>query len=356
MNFYPIVKRALFELEPERAHHLVMSGLALASRTVTLPRLLGLLAPASDPRLAVDAFGLRFPNPLGLAAGLDKNGVAFPALAAMGFGAVELGSVTALPQPGNPRPRLFRLIEDEALINRMGFNNAGATAIAERLAALRRGASGAVLGVNVGKSRAASIDGAADDYRAGLTAVWNVADYLVVNVSSPNTPGLRTLQRTEPLVELLRVVNDLRGSLGHKPVLVKLAPDLDGAELADLVDAAGGAGATGLVATNTTLARDGLTSAHRSEEGGLSGKPLAGRAMRVLEQIRERTALPVVAVGGIWSSQDAIARLEAGADLLQLYTAFIYRGPEVVREILTGISAELDRRGLNSVTDLRQPR
>lgn len=356
MNLYPITKRLLFELDPESAHQLVMTGLALASRTVTLPRLLERLALARDPRLAVDAFGLRFPNPLGLAAGLDKDGVAFPALAAMGFGAVELGSVTALPQPGNPRPRLFRLVEDEALINRMGFNNAGATAMAERLAAARRGVNGTVLGVNVGKSRAVSIEGAADDYRAGLTAVWGVADYLVVNVSSPNTPGLRTLQRTEPLVALLRVVNDLRGSLGDKPVLVKLAPDLDCAELADLVDAAVGGGASGLVATNTTLARDGLTSAHRAEAGGLSGRPLAGRAMRTLEQIKGRTALPVVAVGGIWNSQDAIARLEAGADLLQLYTAFIYRGPEVVREILTGISAELDRRGLSSVAELRQPR
>lgn len=354
VNLYPLAKNVLFRLDPERAHHLVMGGLALASRTLTLPRVLGAMAPANDLRLAVELFGLRFPNPLGLAAGLDKDGVAFTALAALGFGAVELGSVTALAQPGNPRPRLFRLVEDEALINRMGFNNAGAAAMAARLAHVpRSGAAPAVLGVNVGKSRAVSVEDAADDYRNALAAVWDVADYLVVNVSSPNTPGLRRLQRTEPLLELLAVVNDLRAVRGPKPVLVKLAPDLDDAELADMVDAAVGARASGLIATNTTLARDGLASEHRGEAGGLSGRPLTRRALQVLEQIRGRTELPVVAVGGIWNAQDALARLVAGADLLQLYTAFIYRGPEVMHEILKGVSAELDRRGLSSVTQLR---
>lgn len=352
MDLYAPAKRILFRLDPERAHHIVMGGLAIASRAVSLPRLAAAFGPPPDPRLAVEAFGLRFANPLGLAAGLDKDGVAFPALAAMGFGSVELGSVTAAPQPGNPRPRLFRLVEDEALINRMGFNNAGAAALAARLAAVTRRPGGAVLGVNVGKSRAASVESAADDYRASFEAVWDVADYLVVNVSSPNTPGLRTLQRTEPLLELLGVAADLRAARGPKPVLVKLAPDLDDEELADLTDAAVGAHASGLVATNTTVARDGLVSAHREEAGGLSGRPLARRSLEVLEKLRSRTDLPIVSVGGIWDASDALERLAAGADLLQLYTAFVYRGPGVVREILAGISAELDRRGLGSVRQL----
>lgn len=355
MSPYQAAKRILFRMDPERAHGLVMAGLALAGRTVLGPKLLGAFAPPPDPRLAVELFGLRFPNPLGLAAGLDKDGTAFPALAAFGFGAVELGSVTALAQPGNARPRLFRLVDDEALINRMGFNNAGAAALAARLARLDRSAMpNAVLGVNVGKSRAVDLAGAADDYRVALTAAWAVADYLVVNVSSPNTPGLRTLQRSAPLLELLEVVAELRSRMGPKAVLLKLAPDLDDSELADLVDVATGNGVSGLVATNTTLERAGLTSPHKAEAGGLSGRPLAKRALRALELIRARTDLPVVAVGGIFDAHDAVVRLEAGADLLQLYTAFIYRGPRVVREILTGISAELDRRGLNSVLGLRR--
>jgi len=303
----------------------------------------------------VDLFGLQFPNPLGLAAGFDKDGTAFPALAAFGFGAVELGTVTALAQPGNDRPRLFRLLEDDALINRMGFNNAGAAALAARLARLERSAMpNAVLGVNVGKSRVVDIAGAADDYRVALTAVWTVADYLVVNVSSPNTPGLRTLQHSAQLLGLLEVVTELRSRLGPMPVLLKIAPDLTDPELANLVDAATANGVSGLVATNTTLERTGLNSPHRAEAGGLSGRPLARRALRVLESIRARTDLPIVAVGGIFDARDAILRLEAGADLLQLYTALIYRGPGVVREILEGISAELDRHGLDSVRSLRR--
>ncbi len=354
MDVYPVAKRLLFRLEPERAHGLVMDGLALVGRSAALPRLLSWGRGAADPRLAVEAFGLRFPNPLGLAAGLDKDGVAVPALAALGFGAVEVGSVTALAQPGNERPRLFRLVEDEALINRMGFNNLGAAAMAHRLAGLDRSAlPGTVLGVNVGKSKAAGVESADDDYRVALTAVWPVADYLALNVSSPNTPGLRSLQRTEPLLSLLGVAAGLGRELGVRPVLVKLAPDLDDAEIPEVVDAAVRGGAAGLVVTNTTVARVGLTSARRSEAGGLSGRPLARRALRVLELVREVTDLPVVAVGGIGGAQDAVDRFRAGADLLQLYTAFIYRGPRVITDVLTGLSAELDRRGLGSVSELK---
>ncbi|MCC6309344.1 MAG: quinone-dependent dihydroorotate dehydrogenase [Trueperaceae bacterium] len=357
MNAYDLAKPYLFRLDPEKAHDLVIRALALASRSVLAPRVLELIAPAPDPRLEVELFGLRFPNPLGLAAGLDKNGVAFPALAALGFGAVEVGSVTALAQPGNPRPRLFRLLEDEALINRMGFNNLGAAAMAERLGRLDRRelrgrAGSAILGVNVGKSRAADVAAAAADYRASLTLVWPHADYLVVNVSSPNTPGLRTLQRSEPLAELFGVVAELRAALGHKPVLLKLAPDLGDGELVDLVATAEEVGVDGLVAANTTLAREGLRSPHRDETGGLSGRPLTARALAVLELLRGRTSLPIVAVGGIFGARDALDRLAAGADLLQVYTGFIYHGPALVGEVLTGIARELDRRGAGKVTEL----
>ncbi len=353
MSLYQAARGVLFRMDPERAHDVVMGGLSLASRTFLGPRLLGAFAPPPDPRLAVDLFGLRFPNPLGLAAGLDKDGTAFPALAALGFGAVELGTVTATPQPGNDRPRLFRLLEDDALINRMGFNNEGAAAMAARLARLQRSTMPtAVLGVNVGKSRVVDLTAAAADYRLALTAVWNVADYLVLNVSSPNTPGLRALQHSAQLLGLLEVVAELRSRLGPKPVLLKVAPDLTDSELANLVDAASANGVSGLVATNTTVARADLASPYQAEAGGLSGRPLAQRALGVLKSIRSRTDLPIVAVGGIFDAHGALARLEAGADLLQLYTAFIYRGPGVVREILEGISAELDRRGLDSVRGL----
>ena len=357
MNAYDLAKPYLFRLDPERAHDLVTRALALASRSAVAPRLLEAFAPAHDPRLEVELFGLKFPNPLGLAAGLDKNGVAFPALAALGFGAVEIGSVTALAQPGNPQPRLFRLVEDEALINRMGFNNLGAAAMAARLERLGRhelrGRAGrTVLGINVGKSRAVDVSEAAADYRASLTAVWPHADYLVINVSSPNAPGLRTLQRSEPLAELFGVVAELRAALGRKPVLLKLAPDLDDAELADLVATAEAVGVDGLVATNTTLAREGLRSPQREETGGLSGRPLTARSLAVLEHLRGRTSLPIVAVGGIFGAHDALERLAAGADLLQVYTGFIYRGPALVGEVLGGIARELDRRGADDVTKL----
>jgi len=358
VNAYDLAKPYLFRLDPERAHDLVIRALALASRSAVAPRLLEAFAPPHDPRLEVELFGLKFPNPLGLAAGLDKNGVAFPALAALGFGAVEVGSVTALAQPGNPQPRLFRLVEDEALVNRMGFNNAGAAAMAARLKRLDRGElrgrpARAVLGINVGKSRAVDVAAAGADYRTALTAVWPHADYLVVNVSSPNTPGLRALQRSEPLAELFGVVAELRAELGRRPVLLKLAPDLGDDELADLATTAEAVGVDGLVATNTTLARDGLRSSHGEEAGGLSGRPLAARSLAVLEFLRARTSLPIVAVGGISGARDALDRLAAGADLLQVYTGFIYRGPALIGEVLAGIARELDRRGANSVAELR---
>lgn len=354
MKIYSLAKRALFRLEPERAHDVVIGGLSLLSRSMIAPRLMASFALPADPRLEVDAFGLRFPNPLGLAAGLDKDGVAFPALAALGFGAVEVGSVTALAQPGNPKPRIFRLVEDEALINRMGFNNSGAEALAGHLARIDRGsAPRAVLGVNVGKSKAAELARAAEDYRAALSAVWDVADYVTVNVSSPNTPGLRSLQRPESLREILGVVGELRRTRGPKAVLIKLAPDLDPQELAEVVQEAAAGGASGLVVSNTTISRPPLSSANAGESGGLSGRPLARRALEVLEATRGLTDLPLVAVGGIATPQDALERYCAGADLLQIYTSFIYQGPEVIRQILRGLSRALDEQALTSIGQLK---
>lgn len=367
---YSVAKQLLFRLDAELAHDLTIGALALASRSVLLPKLLSAIYSVSDPRLSTHAFGLTFPNPLGLAAGLDKNGVAVPALAALGFGSVEVGSVTALAQAGNARKRLFRLVEDQALINRMGFNNSGAGTVARNLekarcalpAAPRRETrlerhevmpSPLVLGVNVGKSKLVELLDAPEDYRHSLRTVWNVADYLVINVSSPNTPGLRSLQAREPLVQLLNVTRQVAGELGRKPVLLKLSPDLSRPELDDLVAVAHESDVSGLIATNTTLAREGLTSVNATEAGGLSGRPLRRRALAVLESLRQQTDLPIVAVGGIYDAASAVERFEAGADLLQLYTGLIYRGPGLVGEVLRGLLDELERRGVDSVSGLR---
>ncbi len=374
---YSLARPLLFRLDAERAHDLTMGALALASRSVLLPRLLRNAYALDDQRLTTHAFGLTFPNPLGLAAGLDKNGVAVPALAALGFGSVEVGSVTALAQAGNPRKRLFRLVEDDALVNRMGFNNSGAEKVARNIAvarerigppklesqpqqlttassrAIRSEQPPTVLGVNVGKSRVVELSGAPDDYRRALRAVWNVADYLVINVSSPNTPGLRSLQQHEPLVRLLNVAEEVAAALGPRPVLLKLSPDLADSELDELVAVAHETGVAGLIATNTTVTRDGLLSPNAVEGGGLSGRPLRRRALAVLEHLRPQTSLPIVSVGGIDSAVSAVERFYAGADLLQIYTGLIYRGPGLVGEVLAGLLAEMERRGVDSVSRLR---
>lgn len=358
---YPLAKRALFRLDAEKAHDLVMGGLAAAGGSLLARRALSRSYALADPRLEVDAFGLRFVNPLGVAAGLDKRGVAVGALGTMGFGSVEVGSVTALPQPGNPKPRLFRLVEYEALVNRMGFNNDGAEVVAGRLARLRRTASGTgwpplpVIGVNVGKSRVVELAQAADDYRRSLASVWPVADYVVINVSSPNTPGLRSLQESEGLSRVLRAAAEVGDTSQQpdKPLLLKLAPDMDDAQLREAVAVAEEHRAAGIILTNTTLGREGLASPLAAEAGGLSGRPLAAKALRSLALVREHTNLPLVAAGGIMSGSDAVDRLRAGADLLQVYTGFIYRGPALIREILAALLNELDRQGLAHVGELR---
>lgn len=357
---YPLAKRALFRVGAEKAHDVVMGGLAVAGASVLARRALARAYALNDPRLAVTAFGLSFTNPLGVAAGLDKRGQAVAALGALGFGSVEVGSVTDLAQPGNPKPRLFRLEPDEALINRMGFNNDGAATVAARLQRWRRSlaaqdGAGPVVGVNVGKSRVVELADAADDYQRALTSVWPAADYVVINVSSPNTPGLRSLQQAAELERILAAAAAVRarGSDAGKPLLLKLSPDMDEAQLRDAAAVAEAHGMSGIVATNTTLSRPDLLSPAAAEAGGLSGRPLAPLALRTLEVLRESTALPLVAVGGIMSGRDALERMLAGADLLQLYTGFIYRGPALVKEVLRALLTEVERRGLSGVADLR---
>ena len=317
-------------VDPEKAHR-------LGFRAVRATR--PLLARRRTPGTPVAAMGLTFPNVLGLAAGFDKNAVGIDALAALGFGHVEVGTVTGEPQPGNEKPRLFRLTADRAVVNRMGFNNDGAEAVAARLAARGR-RPGPVLGVNIGKSKVVPEDDAVRDYEKSARLLAPHADYLVVNVSSPNTPGLRNLQAVEKLEPILLAV---RAAAGEVPLLVKIAPDLADEDVLAVADLALAVGLDGIIATNTTISRDGLASTAEQVAtvgaGGLSGPPLAGRADKVMRMLRERVgdALTLVGVGGITTAEDARARLDAGADLLQGYTAFIYEGPGWPRRVIKGV-------------------
>ena len=340
-----LLRPVLFRLgagDPEVAHH----------RTITALRLFGAAPGASALRrvFAIDAprtvFGLRFPNPVGLAAGMDKNGVALPGWAALGFGHVEVGTVTWHAQPGNPTPRLYRLPASHALINRMGFNNDGARALATRL---RTAADLPMpVGISIGKSKVTPIADAVADYRASLAELYPYGDYFAVNVSSPNTPGLRGLQDRGLLDELLAELTGEAARLAYggvpKPVLVKIAPDLDDAAIGEVIEVCGARSVAGIIATNTTLSRDGLAPgdvATGAETGGLSGRPLARRALEVVSFVRRESAgrLPVIGVGGIGAPEDAVRMLDAGASLVQVYTGFIYGGPELVRGISRAVCA-----------------
>jgi dihydroorotate dehydrogenase len=334
----PLLFRA-GEGDPERVHE---QTLGLLARLNEQPAALAALRTfCAGPRTPVEVFGVRFPAVVGLAAGMDKNGVAPRAWAALGFGHVELGTVTAQPQPGNPRPRLFRLPETGGLINRMGFNNAGAAALAARLEGwgVRRGngAVGLPLGISIGKTKTVPLAEATADYLTSFRTLAGYADYVAVNVSSPNTPGLRALQEADALRDLIGALTAAaaeRDPASPVPVLVKVAPDLSEDALEEVLAVCVGAGASGLVATNTTLARDGLAPADQwkaGQAGGLSGAPLAVRAREVVAFLAARTSLPVIGVGGVLSVDDGRALLDAGARLLQLYTGFIYAGPGLVR-------------------------
>lgn len=328
----------LRRLDPETAHHLGMVVIRLAAVPPFSWIARALTRPA--PQLRTEALGLVFDSPFGVAAGFDKNAVGALGLHALGFGHIEVGTVTAIPQDGNPKPRLFRLPADRALINRMGFNNEGAAVVAGRLARMRRRTNRPVLGANIGKSRVVDVVDATADYVASTRLVAPVADYLVVNVSSPNTPGLRGLQAVETLRPLLSAVKD---AAGGTPLLVKIAPDLTDDEIDGISALAVDTGLAGIVATNTTIARTGLTTdAARVEAmgaGGLSGAPLRERSLEVLRRVR--AAVPaefcVIAAGGVETSADVRERLAAGADLVQGYSAFVYRGPLWAREINRGL-------------------
>ena len=326
MIYRRLARPALFRLgggDAERAHEWTLNRLAALSRRPAALRALRAAAPKGAARTV---FGLRFPNPVGLAAGMDKDGRALPAWPALGFGFVEVGTVTARAQPGNPRPRVFRLPAEQAVINRMGFNNAGAAALAGRLAALRP--LGVPLGVSLGKSKVVPLEDAVEDYLTSLRLVLPHADYIAVNVSSPNTPGLRSLQDRGQLAALLAA---LRAEAGATPVLVKIAPDLTDQAIGEALDVCAEHGVAGVIATNTTVSHDG-------EQGGLSGRPLAARALEVVTFVAKHSELPVIGVGGIMAVDDARRMFDAGASLVQLYTGLIYRGPALVRQIVRALS------------------
>ncbi|GGL86196.1 quinone-dependent dihydroorotate dehydrogenase [Nakamurella endophytica] len=335
--------------DAEAAHHRTLRMLTGVGRVAPLRRAVAaLLAREQGPRTV---FGVRFPAVLGLAAGMDKDGVAARAWPALGFGHVEFGTVTAQPQPGNERPRLFRLVRSEAIVNRMGFNNAGAQALAGTLAAA--GPLGIPVGVSLGKSRTTPVDRAVGDYLASMRAVHGVADYVAVNVSSPNTPGLRELQDRHRLDELLGALTEQAHLLARDdgrgrpvPVLVKIAPDLTEAAIGEVLQVCADRGVAGVIATNTTTGRDGVDPADRAtaeQPGGLSGRPLRDRSLAVVRFVAAHTDLPVIGVGGIGSAADGLAMLDAGAALLQLYTGLVYRGPGLVAQVNRAAAARSPR-------------
>ncbi len=338
MQFYESIRPLLFKLDAERAHQLTLRLLAMAGGLPSLRVLLKRALSAGAQGPPVEVFGLTFANPVGLAAGYDKDGRAMHGLACLGFGHLELGTVTPLPQAGNRRPRIFRLPEDEALINRMGFPNRG---VEQLLTRLKRRPQGVVIGVNIGKGASTPIEAAAEDFQLLLRALHPYADYLAVNVSSPNTPGLRELQDRKQLSGLLRALDAARAELGgpRTPILVKLAPDLSDPQLAGAVQVIEESGMDGIIASNTTIARPELRSSLREQSGGLSGVPLREQALHTIRRICELNGgrLPVIATGGILEAADAQAALQAGASLVQLYTGLVYRGPGLVREILEAL-------------------
>jgi dihydroorotate dehydrogenase len=336
---YALARTALFRLDPEVAHDLALKSLSALGRRADW---LGAGASRGESRRAM---GLEFPNPVGLAAGLDKNGEYVDALAALGFGFIEVGTVTPRPQPGNPRPRLFRLEEHEALVNRLGFNNQG---VERLLRNVERASFRGILGINIGKNFDTPIERAADDYLACLEAVYARASYVTVNISSPNTKNLRELQSGERLAELLAALMERRAALAKRhgavrPLLVKVAPDLDDAQVEAIAELAVAHRVDGLIATNTTVSREGIEG-HRlaSEAGGLSGRPLMARATRVLGRFAAALdgRVPLIGVGGILDGADARAKMDAGASLVQVYTGFIYRGPALIAEARRAVRAK----------------
>ena len=339
MNFYPLAKKFLFQLDAEEAHHFTIHNLQLLGK---FPFLLPLIAgnKVEHSSLHRNFFGLQFSNPVGLAAGLDKNGDVIDEMAAFGFGFIEIGTVTPKPQPGNDKPRLFRLTKNEALINRMGFNNVGAEVAAEKL---RRRKTKIVVGVNIGKNKTTPNEDAIRDYEFCFKKLFDHADYFVVNVSSPNTPGLRALQDKDSLTAILTSLQDINNKQTNtKPILLKIAPDLTNEQIAEVVTVVEQTKIQGIVATNTTVSREGLNYTSAEIEnfgaGGLSGNPLTKRATEVIQTLhteikKAKTDIKLIGVGGIMNAPDALEKINAGADLLQIYSGFIYSGPQLIHDI-----------------------
>jgi len=333
---YGLARSILFQLDAEKAHHVSMATLRATQSA-------GLLSTftKSIPEHPVKCMGLDFPNPIGLAAGLDKEGNTIDALGQLGFGFIEIGTLTPKPQDGNPQPRLFRLKPEQAIINRMGFNNRGVSYLVDRV---RNTRFDGVLGINIGKNKDTPLDRAHEDYQHCMQRVYSLADYITVNISSPNTPGLRDLQVGEATRKLLTEVKTTQQVLADKhgryvPVAVKVAPDMAEQDVNDFCDSAIALKIDAIIATNTTLSRPDLTSVHADETGGLSGKPVTDKALQTVAQLAQRLQkeIPVIGCGGIFSGDDALAYLEAGASLVQIYTGFIYRGPKLISEIRQSI-------------------
>jgi dihydroorotate dehydrogenase len=355
-----LAKPVFFSMDPETAHHWTIGGLSSIGKIPGSLSLLNMMYGVQEtPELSMDLWGIRFPHPIGLAAGLDKNGQAVRAFSSIGFGFIEVGTVTPKPQPGNDLPRLFRLPQDGALINRMGFNNLGAEYLAKQLDHIQKQKQQRIpIAMNIGKNKLTSNDAAMDDYIACIRILYPYGDFFVVNISSPNTPDLRKLQHGAELRQLLDAVTQEMDVQKEKyqrqlPILVKIAPDLVDEELEQVVETLSASRISGIIATNTTLSRDGLTHQNSRETGGMSGKPLAKRSTEVIRSIYKLTEgrMPIIGVGGIFTAEDAYEKIRAGASLVEIYTALIYSGPGVIREIISGLSQLLKRDGISHISE-----
>ena len=327
-----VIRPIFFQFDPEKVHHFTFSMIKTMQAIPGVKSIIKSIYQVNDSRLEREVFGLKFKNPVGLAAGLDKDAKIYNELDAFGFGFIEIGTITPKPQDGNPKKRLFRLKEDSGIINRMGFNNGGIDLAIERL----KKNKGVLIGGNIGKNKVTPNEEAVNDYKICFDALYDYVDYFVVNVSSPNTPNLRALQDKEPLTELLSTLQakNLQKPKA-KPILLKIAPDLTNEQLLDIIDIVNETKIAGVIATNTTISREGLQSENKVETGGLSGKPLAKRSTEVIRFLAEKSnkSFPIIGVGGIHSAEDALEKLDAGADLVQIYTGFIYEGPALIKSI-----------------------
>lgn len=339
-----LIRPLFFKFDPEKIHHFTFSLIRFLHR-IGLGGVFRSIYKLENPKLERELFGLQFPNPIGLAAGFDKDAKLYKELSNLGFGFIEIGTVTPKPQDGNEKPRLFRLKNDAAIINRMGFNNGGVAEAVERLKTnpLQGHKNRVLIGGNIGKNKITPNEEAVNDYIICFDALFDYVDYFVVNVSSPNTPNLRALQEKKPLTDLLQTLQDKNNlKQKRKPILLKIAPDLTEEQLLDIIDIVATTKIDGVIATNTTISREGLTSDNKNEMGGLSGKPLTKRSTEVIRFLSQKSnkAFPIIGVGGIHSAKDALEKLDAGADLIQLYTGFIYEGPGLIKEINKAILAK----------------